>query len=71
VSSAILSIGLESGGAGKHSYNCMTFSGVGDGVESRTERSGSLYMLELGVSARGSLEYLRATGDRVIPYLRV
>ena len=50
----MLSFGLESGGAGKDSYNCITLSGVGDGVESRTEGSGSLYTLKLGVSARES-----------------
>ena len=53
--SYILSSGLKSGGVGKDAYNCMTLSGVGDGVErtdSRTERSGSVHVLELDVSAR-------------------
>ena len=50
----MLSFGLEWGGAGKLPYNCIALSGVGDGVESRTERGGSLYTLELGVSARAA-----------------
>jgi hypothetical protein len=54
-SSTVFSFELDSGGAGKDAYSCMTLSSVGDGVErteSGTERSRSLCTLELGVSAR-------------------
>jgi len=50
--SSVLLIGLDLGGAGKDSYSFMTLSCVGDGAESRTERSESLYTVGLGVSAR-------------------
>jgi hypothetical protein len=49
--SAVLSFGLESGGAGKESYNRMTLSRMGDGVESRAGSSGSWHTLEFGVGS--------------------
>lgn len=51
--SAVLSFGLGAGGAGKDPYSCIMLSSVGEGVdriEARTE-SGSMYALELGLSA--------------------